>query len=360
MKENNDIAGLFRSHLGDAKMEVRDDFWAELEQDLNGTVQHIRPLHFPWLRRLAAAASVALVLGVVSAAFWYLSPREEMGEAFDKIAVLAPETGLKGDWVQEKLPSIYQAASSPSSQQPLQAWGQMSAESAPDGDEQVAVRVSITITQQVHGKRRGSNGFYSSAGLNNVHQSRSDNADGRTVEAQEAVTESTPATSLPEKEVSDTHKWALKAGIGTSIPKENFSMPLTVGLGAEYCINRHLSLETGLQYNRLEGEQTLHTLSVPLRLNVMLATTSRVDLYAMAGGAVEKCIAGASDNGFDAEPVQLSVTAGLGMRYKLNQRFALFAEPTVSHYFDTASQTRTLRTERPLNLNLLCGVRMTY
>lgn len=44
----------------------------------------------------------------------------------------------------------------------------------------------------------------------------------------------------------------------------------------------------------------------------------------------------------------------------MNDRFALFAEPSVSHHFDTDSQTRTLRTERPTNLNLLCGVRMTY
>ena len=76
--------------------------------------------------------------------------------------------------------------------------------------------------------------------------------------------------------------------------------------------------------------------------------------------AAEKCIAGAEDNGFGAEPIQLSIAAGLGIRYKLNDRIALFAEPTVSHHFDTDSQTKTLRTERPTNLNLLCGVRMTY
>jgi len=48
------------------------------------------------------------------------------------------------------------------------------------------------------------------------------------------------------------------------------------------------------------------------------------------------------------------------VRYRLNDRFALFAEPSVSHHFGTDSETGTLRTERPTNLNLLCGVRMTY
>lgn len=63
-----------------------------------------------------------------------------------------------------------------------------------------------------------------------------------------------------------------------------------------------------------------------------LASTPRVDLYAVVGGAAEKCIAGAPDNGFKAEPVQLSVAAGVGVRYKLSDRFALFAEPLVSHH----------------------------
>ena len=92
----------------------------------------------------------------------------------------------------------------------------------------------------------------------------------------------------------------------------------------------------------------------------MLASSPKVDFYATLGGAIEKCIAGAPDNSFKAEPVQLSVAAGVGVRYKVNDRFALFAEPSVSHHFDTDSPTKSLRTERPVNLNLLCGVRMTY
>ena len=155
-------------------------------------------------------------------------------------------------------------------------------------------------------------------------------------------------------------KWAFKAGIGTSLPKGDFGMPFTAGVSAERRLSKHFSLEAGLQYNRLDGDHTIHTLAVPVKLNAILASNSRVDFYATLGGAAEKCISGARDNGFEAEPVQLSVAAGLGVRYKLNDRIALFAEPTVSHHFDTDSQTKTLRTERPTNLNLLCGVRMTY
>ena len=109
-----------------------------------------------------------------------------------------------------------------------------------------------------------------------------------------------------------------------------------------------------------EGSHTYHTLSIPVRLNVNLAGNDKVDLYAMAGGSVEKCVAGAENNSFGAEPLQLAALAGVGVRYKLNDRFALFAEPMLTYHFDTDSSTRTLRTERPANFNLLCGVRMTY
>jgi len=360
MKENNDITGLFRSKLADAQMEVRDGFWAELEHDLVMPAQNAKPVRkYFWLRRFSAAASVVLVLGAASAAFWYLSPREELKDAFRQIAVLAPEGSLNGDLVQEKFPSIYQAIPpSSTNNNSAHLLGKLPVEDAAGEDGQVSVRVSITITQQMHAKRRGNNGFYASAGMGNVYQGRSANTDESCVKEEPAKEED--SALLATKSVEEKRKWAFKAAMGTSLPKGNYRMPLTAAIDAEYGLNRYLSFETGLQYNRLAGEETLHTLSVPLRLNVMLATSPKIDLYAMAGGSVEKCIAGASDNGFDAEPIQLSAMAGLGMRYKLNDRFALFAEPSVSYHFDTSSQTQTLRTEKPLNLNLLCGVRMTY
>lgn len=84
-------------------------------------------------------------------------------------------------------------------------------------------------------------------------------------------------------------------------------MPFTAGVSAEHRLNKHFSLEAGLQYNRLDGDHTIHTLAVPVKLNAVLASNSKVDFYATLGGAAEKCIAGAGDNGFGAEPIQLSI-----------------------------------------------------
>ena len=56
----------------------------------------------------------------------------------------------------------------------------------------------------------------------------------------------------------------------------------------------------------------------------------------------------------------MAVTAGIGINYKINDRLAVFAEPGVSHHFSTDSKLATVRTKRPTNFNLLCGLRMTY
>lgn len=366
MRENDEITGLFRNRLAGAEMTVREGFWEGLQRDLPpapvvGKKKWL--LLSPRFSRVAAAASVVFVLGAASAAFWYFSPKEEIQEAFTQVAALTPEGSLNGDVVQESFPSIHQAnpvAQKPGTQHPAHGIpAGLTAQT--DEDESLSVHVSIRITQRVYGNRQQSgNGYYGvvTPTGNGNYCSNSGNKDadvnGMSPSSGEK-SENTISASSPKP-----RNWALKAGVGTSLPKGDFPMPFTAGVSVERRLNKRFSLEAGLQYNLLDGDRKLHTLAVPVRMNMMLASTPRVDFYAMVGGAAEKCVGGAPDNGFDAEPVQLSLAAGVGVRYKMNDRFALFAEPSVSHHFDTDSQTRTLRTERPTNLNLLCGVRMTY
>lgn len=352
MKGNDEITGLFRSRLANAEMMVRDGFWEGLQGDLSKKRTFLTPRFY----RVAAAASVVLVLGAASAAFLYFSPKEEIQEAFTKVATLTPEGKLNGDVVQEKFPSIHEAK--PTAQKnghnhPAQASSAMALAANEEADETVSVTVSIRITQRVYGNHQQAGN--ESAG----YHATGDPANSTSNSASSVYSEqSEPA--LASTDVSKSRNWALKAGIGSSLPKGDFGMPLTAGLSAERRLSKRFSLEAGLQYNRLDAGHAIHTLAVPVKLNALLASSSKVDFYATLGGAAEKCIAGAEDNGFGAEPIQLSVAAGLGVRYKLNDRIALFAEPTVSHHFDTDSQTKSLRTERPTNINLLCGVRMTY
>lgn len=364
MREKDEITGLFHSRLTGAEMTVRDGFWEELQRDLpQAAATDGRKAFFtPRFYRVAAAASVVFVLGAASAAFWYFSPKEEIKEAFTQVAAMTPEGSLNGDVVQENFPSIHQAnptAHKPGIKQP--ANGVPAGLTADAEKESVSLHVSITITQRVYGNnQQPGNGFYGKrANQNGTYQTGTDLTNTDSDINPVASTDEEPVVTKI-KSALKPRNWALKAAIGTSLPKGHFDMPFTAGLTVERNLNKYLSLETGLQYNCLPAGRTIHTLAVPVKLNAVLASSRKVDFYATVGGAVEKCIAGASDNSFKAEPVQLSVAAGVGVRYKMNDRFALFAEPSVSHYFDTDAHTKSLRTERPTNLNLLCGVRMTY
>lgn len=355
MKGNDKMTDLFRSRLAGVEMEVRDGFWEELEKELLPAVPCGRRSIWssPRFHRVAAAASVLMVLGVASAAFWYFSPKEEIKEAFTQVAILTPEGNLKGDVAQESFPSIHQAAPiSKQSGAALPAGSVPTDWSASEDDESLSLHVSITITQRVYGNGQQTGDYLS--GKKYAH--------GKTEDVMDEVAsgEEKHTAEWMGKNSCNSGKWALKTAIGSSLPKGDCHFPLTLSVTAERRLNKSLSLEAGLQYNYLSGQDALHTLGIPVKLNLLLANTPKVDFYATVGGMAEKCIAGAPDNSFQAEPVQLSTTAGVGVRYKMNDRFALFVEPTVSHHFGTDSKTRTLRTERPTNLNLLCGVRMTY
>lgn len=361
MKGNDEITDLFRSRLSGSEMMVRDGFWEELRNDLPRTHVFATPLFY----RVAAAASVALVLGAASAAFWYFSPKEEIQDAFTKVATLAPEASLNGDVVQEQLPSIYEAEPAAQSQghkYPVPTASGMASVADDDEEETVSLTVSITISQRTYGNRHQSGSRYGQTIAAEDRQNYRTAAATPAAGNSETEAEADSGQAFPAARTeSVARKWALKVGAGTSLPKGDFGMPFTAGLTVERSLNSRFSLETGLQYSRLDGDRTIHALAVPVKLNATLASMRKVDLYATLGGAAEKCVGGAEDNSFSAEPVQLSVAAGLGVRYRLNNpRIALFAETTVSHHFDTDSPTRTVRTERPTNLNLLCGVRMTY
>ncbi len=363
MRENDEITGLFRRRLGKAEMEVREGFWEELQRDLPKAemVSHQKNIPFsPRFYRVVAAASVVFVLGAASAAFWYFSPKEEIKQAFTEVATLTTGGNLNGDIVQESFPPIQQTASA--SQMPGlpgSREGDSTVTGKGDEDEKVSVRVSITITQRVYGNRQPQeNGHYAHAGGMSQYDSLSDNVSEQNTHS--SATMSEDADGKGECVQNSVRNWAMKAAVGTSLPKGNFLAPVTLGVTVERKLNKILSLESGLQYNFLPVSKSvadqLHTLSVPVRMNVSLVASPKVELYAVVGGTVEKSV----NKSFNEDPVRLSAMAGLGVGYKVNERLSLFAEPLLSHYFATDSSVRSLRSERRTNMNLLCGVRMAY
>lgn len=351
MKAKDELTDLFARRLTDARLTVREGFWEELHDSIEAPATG-RRLSSTHLHRWMAAATVALLIGVASAAWWHFSPKEEIKDAFTQVAVSSPQAVLQGDRVQETLPSPYSATPThPAAVNTLSCGSsllQPASLTQEEEEEMVSVRVSITIQQRMYGNGRAENLPAKQTGSSEF------------LSSDETSAETSSASDVkPDK--GKEGRWSMKASLGSSLSKGDYDMPLTASLSLERRLTDRLSLETGVQYHRLSGAgETLHALAVPVKLNVLLADGNKLDLYATAGAAAEKCIAGAPDNDFSADPVRLSVSAGVGVRYRLNDRLALFAEPSLSHHFDTDSEARSLRTERPTNLNLLCGLRVTY
>lgn len=348
-RENDEITQLFRSRLGEAEMTVREGFWEELNRGV-AACHHHRQLVF---RRVAAAASVLLVLMASSAAIWYFSPRQEMEEAFTQIATTAGGGMIEGDGVK---PTPLPVVVEPVLPKPLAS---RQAPAAPVRGEGEVDSVSITMSMSFtfsstsaiggRGRRNGRrNGMLWQQDGNAVHIASSDTE--------------TSASHTSLTEVDKPRTWAVKAFAGTSLSAgHGYKIPVGAGLTVMKKLNRHFAVETGLLYSNLRSEEeSLHYLGIPVKLNITFAESRKFDFYASVGGVADKCITGAPDNDFKSEPVQLAVTAGIGINYKINERIALFAEPGVSHHFKTDSPLMTVRTERPTNFNLLCGLRMTY
>lgn len=350
-RENDEITDLFRSRLGNAEMTVREGFWEELDRDVAvGSRQRRRVLFF----RMTAAASVLLVLAASSAAFWFFSPKEEMEEAFTKIAV-SGVGNLDGDRVEQSFSPTH---AQPVLQKPVPGKPALMAYQAEEEDDSVSVTVSLSFTFSATTTNNGYTREGTGRGENLWNASSGDSNDTAysVVDEPSALAAVSPK---PEKK----HAWALKAAVGTALPAANgkYKMPVTAGLTVEKRLGKYWGIETGLVYSNLRTVgQGLHYLGIPVKLNMHLAESKKFDLYASIGGVADKCMVGAPDNSFKNEPVQLAVIAGVGLNYKINDRVALFAEPGVSHHFDTDSRLETVRTKRPTNFNLICGLRMTY
>ena len=345
-KEKDEITNLFRSRLAETEMTVRDGFWEELSQDIPVACQHRRRV---LLFRVAAAASVLLVLAASSATFWYFSPNDEIGEAFTQIAV-ANGGSMDGDGV--RINQLPQPVEPVLSKPVPKSYGMLSQFTRDDDSISVTMTMSFSFSATTSIGRRG-NAMNQG---NRFFQMVREGQDAQPVQDEEVTT---PQLAKAVK----NHRWAVKAQVGTALPADDgaYKMPVSLGVTVERALNDYLGVEAGLLYSNLRSEgQKLHYLGIPVKMNMTLFETKKLDLYATVGGIAEKCIAGAPDNSFGEEPIQLAVTAGVGINYKINDRLAIFAEPGVSHYFKTNSKLATVRTKRPTNFNLLCGIRMTY
>lgn len=161
------------------------------------------------------------------------------------------------------------------------------------------------------------------------------------------------------------------------------AMPVTIGASVHYRINEKWGIETGLNYTMLssnlhsgtsssyiDSEQKLHYLGIPLKLHRSIWSNRYWDVYASAGGMIEKCISAKNistsvsrqavrkeEERMDIDNLQFSLALAAGLQFKFSNWSGIYVEPGMAYYFDDGEETLTIRKEHPFNFNLQLGFR---
>ena len=152
-------------------------------------------------------------------------------------------------------------------------------------------------------------------------------------------------------------------------------LPISFGFSVRYAWKPDLGIETGLTYTWLysslrsggyrTGEQSLHSLGIPLKLNWTFWRKDNLSFYLSGGGLQEYCVSarrqfiGESSYSLPVNRWQTSIQGGLGFQIQVYKSVSIYLEPNFGYYFDMlgTSQVETYRTENPLNIGLQIGVR---
>lgn len=172
---------------------------------------------------------------------------------------------------------------------------------------------------------------------------------------------------------------------GRIVENQQHHAPIVVGLSLSKKLNERWSLETGLQYTllrsefttgeafRIQDNQKLHYIGIPLRLSYRFWHYKRFSGYATAGMQVDIPIKGTLQSfhvtdsiphKLDSQPVsapwQWSVNTSIGIQYRLTPQAGIYLEPTVNYYIPDGSQLRTIRKEHPFTFTLPVGLRISW
>jgi hypothetical protein len=177
-----------------------------------------------------------------------------------------------------------------------------------------------------------------------------------------------------------------KTGITETSTKSTYGIPVSFGAGVKIDFNERWSLGVGANYTLLARKfygkytkvteaggiensissdirNTQHFVGIPVNAYYNIISKDRINLYAYAGGTVEKCV---SDNynvlgtsiyhKEKAEGVQFSADAGIGVEFMLGKHMGLYIDPSLRYYFD-CGQPKSIRTVQPLMFGFEMGFR---
>ncbi len=427
MKQEDKWMKNFRERMKDYSEPLPDDLWQEIQQDLKAEEVKVIPFWKRW--QMAAAVALVLVVSSLSVWFWTSSPvngtreyvveTEQALEPYQEEEIVHPVEEI----VKKQEPIVAETIIMRKANEiivPLEVIEDATEENlsetietedsktivkddAQESKEEVKeVEVKETPARQNHptnssqglmakkGKKRDASW---SVGLSAGNLMASAKGEGSGRMLMDDVLPGRPnyylefMAPIADEYASNSDEEMLPSRsrglFGTETIGYNHRAPLAFGLSVRWALNDDWALESGLTYTRLvsdvnvgysKGEQKLHYVGVPLKVNRRLWSNRWLEVYGSAGGMLEKCISGSQkltqklskdiskeeEADLKVHELQASLNAALGVQLKLNGRVGIYAEPSVVYYFEDGSEVETIRKEHPLNLNFQVGLRFTF
>lgn len=171
--------------------------------------------------------------------------------------------------------------------------------------------------------------------------------------------------------------------------KYSHKLPIKLGVSFRYGFNERLGIESGLTYTLLNstfttaagtangnttGKQTLHYIGIPLNVTYNIIGSKLFNVYASAGGAMEKAVGGyfettghvdgkrseTNRNSLKPKELQWSLNASAGAQVNVLNQLGLYVEPGISYRIPSGSHVRSIYTDKKLDFSIGFGIRFNF
>lgn len=394
-KYMNEFDRMVKSILDEGREEVPAGVWEAVSEGLDKAARGKTVVL--WWRR--AAAGVAVAAAVAIAVIFNIRPEADLvPEAGDSglIAVVEPETVAEEDIIlipdavaeltQDRHPAVRSIIPQTASEaMDAEMMEQESEEDViiPQDAAPVKEVPSIDNTKEEKtGKEAPAEYFpedwgedtpktrnisFTLSGLASTNQTQSRNRIGPMKAP--SITSAPKETGISETSTNSTYGLPVSFGAGVKI---GLSPRWSVGVGANYTLlarqfyGKYIKVDDNGSIEKATSSDirnTQHFIGIPVNAYFDIVNQDRINLYAYAGGTVEKCVSDnynvlstAIQHKEKTKGVQLSANAGIGVEFMLGKHLGLYIDPSVRYYFD-CDQPKSIRTEQPLMFGFEMGLR---
>ena len=394
-KDNiNEFDLMMKSILDEGREEVPAHIWEGVSDGLDKAAR--RKAVTLWWRRAAAgvAAAAAVAFAVV---FSHDEPDTLVPDAVDKdmIATVRPVEEADPVTVPETEAFMASAGNMIAMAEPVDIAGPSAQKISEDKDVAVIENTTEYITEAVEKKDEAVEVRQEKGNEENIYHpiDWGEDAEERRHRNISLVVSGVAGTNNTEGQNRigpmkrpSVNPAPVKTGIEETSTKGSYGIPVSFGAGVKIDLDSRWSIGAGLNYTLMSrqfygkyiriGESgsienstssdirnIQHYVGIPVNAFYNIISNEGINLYAYAGGAVEKCISDkysvlstSITHKEKAKGVQLSANAGIGVEFMLGDNLGLYIDPSLRYYFNNG-QPKSIRTMQPLMLGFEMGFR---